>query len=264
MGLKKHMNLFGYALDSIFTYKIRTIAIVSSLIIAVTVLGSVIFISDGLEREAELSSLFAPDITVQYLQAGRQILVPISIVQDILTQTGNSSGVNVVPRVWGYIYHQNRLYTVMGIDPEGMPIPEEINFAILSGRFLQRNDSKVVVIGDVFAEMFDVEVNETLILFDDAMNPHNFTVLGIFTMEVRLYTADLIVVPIGDAREFFAITEDYATDLCVYVNDPAETRYIAQQIIDGISNTRVLTREALREALITAYGARSGFISVIW
>jgi len=261
MGFRKHINLLGYAISSIFTYRIRTVAIVSSLTVAIMVLGSVVFVSDGLEREAELSATFAPDITVQYLQAGRQILIPMSCARTIAAQ---SVGVKAVPRVWGYVYHQNRIYTLMGIDPEGMLIPEEIRFAILSGRFLQQNDKEAAVIGYFFAQKFGVKVDDILTLYDQSMKPHNFSIVGIFSTEVRLYTADLIIIPIQDAREFFEISQDYATDLCVYVDDAGQTRYVAQRIIEEIPNARVLTREILKEALVTAYGARSGFISIIW
>jgi ABC-type lipoprotein release transport system permease subunit len=224
------------------------------------VLGAVVFVSNGLEKEANLSAAFAPDITVQCLQAGRQV----SVSMDYARSIENISNVTVVPRVWGYLYEKNRVFTLMGIDAGNMPIPEEINFAILSGRFLQANDRKVAVVGVSFAEMFDVRVNDTLVLSDALMKPYNFTVIGIFTMDVQLYTADLIVVPINDARNFFQISNDYATDLCVYVRNPEETRYVAQRIIQDNPNLRVLTREVLREALISTYGARSGFVSVVW
>jgi ABC-type lipoprotein release transport system permease subunit len=223
-------------------------------------LGSVAFLTNGLEQEAELSATFAPDITVQYLQAGRQIPIPAESTEVI----AKMPGVKAIPRVWGYIYFHNRLYTVMGIDPKSMPIPKEINLAMSSGRFLQPDDRKVTVVGSFLAESFGLKVGDITVLYDQSMKPINFTVIGIFTTDVRLYTADLIIVHIKDARAFFEIGEDMSTDLCVYVEDPAETRLVAEQILKNVPNTRVLTREVLRQALLTAYGARSGFVSVMW
>ena len=109
MGLQKHINFFGYALDSIFRFKTRTIAIIFSLVVALTILGAVAFISDGLEKEAELSTIFAPDVTVQVLQAGRQIPVQMALVKNITEIQGVDKA---VPRVWGYIYQNNKIYTV--------------------------------------------------------------------------------------------------------------------------------------------------------
>lgn len=261
MKFQRHINLCGYALDSIFKYKARTTAIIASLTISLMVLGAVVFVSNGLEKEAELSAAFAPDITVQILQAGRQINIPMSYVQTINEVSGVEK---VVPRVWGYIYYRNRIYTVMGIDPINMPIPDEIGFAMESGRFLQSEDKDTVIVGNYFARVFALRTDDTLVLYDELGQPYNFTVAGIFAMDVNLYTADLIVIPINDCRKFFGISMDYATDLCVYVKKSGQTAYIAQQIDEKISGSRVLTRKALTDALITAYGARSGFVSVIW
>ena len=260
--LQKHINFFGYAVDSIFRFKTRTAAIIFSLLVALTILGAVAFISDGLEREAEISTLFAPDITVQILQAGRQIPVQMSFVKNITDIQGTEK---VVPRVWGYIYQNNKMYTVMGIDVANMPIPhEEIGFTITSGRFLQPKDNSSAIVGSYFADFFGIETNDTLILQNDSKQTFNYTIVGIFSMKINLYTSDLILMPIQDAREFFTISPEEATDLCVYTTRNAQPRTVATLITEKIPNARVLTRTALRDALATAYGARSGFVSTIW
>ena len=257
---QRHLNLYAYAVKCIFTFKARTVSIVSSLIIAIMVLGTVAFLADGLEQEAELSAAFAPDVTVQYLQAGRQIPIPMKYGEII----GRMSGVKVVPRVWGYIYFHNKLYTVMGIDPAHMPIPKEISLAIASGRFLKADDVGAGVVGDFLARSFDLRAGDVIVLYDQSMRPFNITVVGIFTTDVQLYAADLILISISDARAFFEMEEQVATDLCVYVEDGARTRFAAEEVLKEIPNARVLTRGALKEALLAAYGARSGFVSVVW
>ncbi len=260
MGLTKHLNLVKYAADSIFLHKTRTIAIVASLAIATLVLGSVVFLSSGLEKEAELSAAFAPDITVQILKAGRQTLVQISDFENLAFNNEFKSA----PRVWGYISYESNLYTVMGIDPEKMPTPSEINFVIQSGRFIADSDSGMVVIGDYMAKRLSLKVGDQLTLFDANMKPYPFKVVGIFTSDVRLYTSDLILMNIRDARTFFDVKEGYATDLCVYTRDEVQARSTAQKLSEAVPNIRVLTKEALKESLITAYGARSGFVTIIW
>lgn len=261
MGLQKHINFFGYALDSIFRFKTRTTAIIFSLVVALTILGAVVFLSDGLVKEAELSTFFAPDVTVQTLQAGRQVPVNMTFMENITDIQGVDK---VVPRVWGYVYQNNKIYTVMGIDATNMPIPKEIGFTLTSGRFLQPKDNNSAVVGSYFADVFDVNVNDTLILYNESQKPFNYTVVGIFSMKINLYTSDLILMPIHDARIFFGISSDYATDLCIYTIRNVQPRTVAARIMEIMPNARVLTRAALRDALITAYGARSGFVSTIW
>lgn len=259
--MQKHTNFFRYALGSIFRFKTRTIAIVFSLAVALTILGATVFISDGLEKEAESSTAFAPDITVQMLQAGRQVAVPMDFVENISDIQGVDK---VVPRVWGYIYQNNKMYTVMGIDVANMPISQEIDFVISSGRFLWQEDNRSVIVGSYFASIFHINVNDTLTLYDDSRKPFNCTIVGIFSMNINLYTSDLILMPIQDARDFFGISSDYATDLCVYAVRNTQPRTVATKITEMNPGARVLTKASLRDALATAYGARSGFVSVIW
>jgi ABC-type lipoprotein release transport system permease subunit len=83
-------------------------------------------------------------------------------------------------------------------------------------------------------------------------------------MDINLYTSDLIMMPIQAAREFFDVSPEYATDLCVYTRNNVQARTVATQIVDAIPNARVLTRTALKDALASAYGARSGLVSTIW
>ncbi len=224
------------------------------------ILGSVVFLSSGLEKEAELSAEFAPDITVQVLQAGRQTLVPL----DAFDNLPFMEGLRTAPRVWGYMSYESSLYTVMGIDPAKMPIPEEINFVIESGRFIEEGDVGAVVIGGYMAQQLQLWTGDDLTLIDAEMRPHLYTVVGIFSTDVRLYTSDLILMNIGDAHTFFSVPEGFATDLCVYTNDDAGARITASKLAEAVPNVRVLTREALKDSLISAYGARSGFLTVIW
>lgn len=195
------------------------------------------------------------------LQAGRQVSIPVSDIQNLTKIVGVEK---VVPRVWGYIYQHNKIYTAMGIDIANAPIPQGIGFTITSGRFLQPGDINCVIVGTYFASVFQTNVNDTLTLYNESQMPFNYTIIGIFSIDINLYTSDLILMPIQSAREFFAISSDYATDLCVYTTSNAQARTVATQMTEIIPNSRVLTRSALKDALITAYGARSGFISTIW
>lgn len=83
-------------------------------------------------------------------------------------------------------------------------------------------------------------------------------------MDINLYTADLLLMPIQGARDFFATNPEEATDLCVYTSREEQARIVATEITKMLPTSRVLTRTILKDALATAYGARSGFVSTIW
>ncbi len=259
---QKHLNFLQYAFKGISTYKTRTVAIVCSLLIAVMILGAMSFLSEGLSREARLTAALAPDITVQSMSAGRIVPTDYSTVLALSQLPGVAK---VVPREWGYISYNGKIYTVMGIDPVNMPISPKINLVMDSGEFLQFDDSFTANVGKSFADSFNVKVGDIVVLqTENRLGNFSFRVTGIFRTDVNILTSDLILVNINDATTFFEGAVGYFTDICVYVKNPSETNLIASQITSTNPMLRVLTRDAIEDASLSTYGARSGYVSIAW
>lgn len=257
---QEHSNFFEYAINSLFTYKTRTIAIVVSLTIAIMVLGSTIFVSDGLLREAQLSVETAPDITVQNMEAGR--VVPLqSIYAEYL---GRFAGVSrVVPRVWGYVYLEDSIYTLMGIDPSAIPIAEELGFSLESGRFFVGNEKNVAVIGSQVGNSLNIKLNDE-VQIAEVHAVYSFTVIGVFDSDVSLFTSDLILIDMETSRDFLDLPPDTVTDLCVYLDDETKIPNVASMITQVYPDLRVITRESMKDAFASTYGLRSGYVSTLW
>ena len=258
----KHLNFFNYALKSITTYKVRTTAIICSLLVAVMLLGAMTFLADGLNREASVSAAFAPDITVQGMDAGRVSSVD-SPSLSMISQIPEVE--KVVPRTWGYVEYNGKIYTVMGIASTNMPIPSDIGLVMSSGDFLSINQPQNAIIGKSIAETLDINVYDTLVLeADSGLANYSFSVTGIFETNVNLYTSDLILVNIRDAQTFFNSSSMGYTDICVYVKDPVQIPTVAKQISSNNPMLRVLTRDAIIESTQSTYGLRSGYLSIVW
>ena len=251
--LRRHRNLFYYAVDCLKKYKTRTIVVLAVFTIAVSMLSSVLFLKDGLEREAELSVSLAPDITVEYLKGGRILLLPASYVE----KASKIEGVErVVPRIWGYAGIGLNTYTVIGLDLSRLPNYYELSALVDSGR-------GSIVIGQLIAGVLKVDVGDTIILLSESIEAHRFTVVGIFSAESTIYTADLIVMPIEDARAFFRIPEGYVTDMMVYVDPEVPVDNVAAKL-SLLPNARVITQDLLLRGYKAAYAARGGFFVTIW
>jgi ABC-type lipoprotein release transport system permease subunit len=93
----------------------------------------------------------------------------------------------------------------------------------------------------------------------------NFTVVGIFSSEVSLYTSDIIIMNYLDAQSLLLQFRIYAaSDLCVYLIDSANSNAVATSIATSYPELRVLTRDSIVDATSTTYGLRGGFASVMW
>ena len=261
--LQKHKNLFFYAMYCLKTYKMRTITVFIVFVVATAMLSSVLFVKAGLDKEAEISVSLAPDIVVEYIHGGRITFVPTSYIENVSRIEGVEM---VVPRVWGYAGISVYTITVIGLDVSKMAIPYyQLAAYVEKGRFLTPKDagSGNVVIGPLLAGMLKLDVGDDMILLSEAVEAHRFHVVGILSGEKAIYTADLLIMSLEDARKFFKVPEDKVTDICVWINP----RYTVDEVAAKIStlpNSRVITQDMLLRGYKAAYAARGGFYTTIW
>ena len=226
-----HANYFEYALRSLFTYKTRTITIVVSLTIAIAVLGSTTFVSDGLLQEAQLSVETAPEITVQNMEAGRVVPIPYEYAEylDRFLEADR-----IVPRVWGYVYLQDRIYTLMGINPSITPLAEDLGFSLQSGRFFSGDEKNVAVVGSQVAHSLGIKLNDQ-VKITEVHAVYSFTVIGIFDSDVSLFTSDLILIDMETSRDFLDVPKRQPRTLCVYLDDNDKVLSTASADLTGLS-----------------------------
>ena len=262
MSLIKHRNLFEYALGCLGRYKVRSVVVFTVFTIAVALLSSVLFLQNGLEREAEISVELSPDITASYLKGGRILLLPESFIDEFRSIDGV---VEVTPRVWGYVGIGTTIYTAMGLGLSEANIPIGIAGCIGEGRFLTNEDdgTQNAVVGQLLAKQLGLEVGDYMILISESIESNRYTIVGIFSDESGIYTSDLIVMSMGAARELFKIPEGYVTDAAIYVDPEVPVDDVAAEL-SSVPNLRTLTHDTLNRGYKMAYASRGGFITTIW
>ncbi len=278
--MRRFRNLLNYALNCIQRYKLRTLVILICLVVAASTFSAVAFLSDGLVKEGALSLKYAPDLTVQGMQAGRQTLLPINYANYVL---GSAPGVSVVSqRIWGYGNVGNTLIVIVGIDLSGTAAADQaapqqgriapdqsVAYPLESGQFIDTQSNNSIVIGKGVAELLGAEVGNELSIITESNQIKRYTVAGIFNSESGIYNADMILMNLNAARDFFDIPKDKVTDLMVYVtavNASIKSALVneAARAISGLSNCRVVTKDVLLDAQEKTYGDKSGFFSIVW
>ena len=277
--MRRFRNLLNYALNCIQRYKLRTVVILICLVVAASTFSAVAFLSDGLVKEGALSLKYAPDLTVQGIQAGRQTLISTSYVNYILGVASGVSGIS--ERIWGYGNVGNMLIVVVGIDVGNsatinqtfqmgnIPIDQTAAYPLESGHFIDSQSNETVVIGKGVAELLGANVGTELSILTEYNQIKRYTIVGIFNSESGIYNADMILMNLNAAREFFNVPNDKVTDLLVYVTPVDDSikgtlvNDVARQIT-GLSNCRVLTKDVLLNAQEKTYGDKSGFFSLVW
>ncbi len=257
---RRFRNLFGYAVNCIHRYRVRTAVILTCLVAASAVFSAVTFMRDGLVQEGALSLKYSPDITVQGIQGGRQTYTDTINIGYIQEAPGVKA---VVPRIWGYGNIGNFLVVIVGIDQEYVSTDPSIVYPLEAGAFLEPQDGGYVVIGKGVATLLGAKVGNVLTILTESVEIRSYVVKGIFNSQSGIYDADMILMNIDAARSFFNMPEDKVTDIAVYTTSGVDVNIVAREISD-FPNMRIVTKEVLLKAQETTYGARSGFFSVLW
>ncbi len=272
MGLQKHTNLAGYALGNILKYHTKSAAIIIALVFSTGLLGSVEFIREGIVVDLSASVEEGPDIVVQKLIGGRQVDVPLDWKSNLTATTGVRIA---TPRVWGYSdIGGGKLITIMGINiteygsivgPVGTDIVGE-------GRFLEESDQRRMIVGQGIVDMMNsayspvhVSVNSTLGLIAQNGSTIDFQVVGVFSSEAKIFSYDMILTDIDSARELFGHhNSSHSTDFAVWAVQGTNLNDVAFRIDTRLTQSRVLTRDAIRDTMMMTYGDRAGIIALLW
>lgn len=286
MKNNRFINLALTAAQNLRRYKAKSFGIIIPLALAMATCSFMMFSRGGFTKDAELARDFLPDVTVQSIEAGRVATISMD-KKPIIENLPHVK--KVVPRVWGYlplkINDIDISYTLMGLDLEHLPHNLKLLDSIESGYFLMPGDRKKAVIGYGVAQTLGFNVGEQIkiaqrlgtdlgfevkeigekIKIDDLLgNQGEFEVIGIFNNTVQIYSADLIIVSIEDARKFFGYKTDEASDLLVYTDKPGYADQVAFGITQNFRNTRVLTSKALTDLVKEAFGRRGGTFQAMW
>jgi putative ABC transport system permease protein len=260
--INKHKNLLSYSFDCLRRYRMRTAVIMITFLVATTMISAVLFTKDGLEMEAGFSVDSAPDLTIQYIKAGRAEPINASYANDILEVEGVE---RVLLRTWGYAGIGTNTYVIIGLDPTGLEYSRGAMTSIESGRFILPEDEETgnVVVGKLIAGLLNVKVGDDIILLSESVEANKFHVVGVFSDQSSIYTADMMVMSLGDANDFFNMPNGTVTDLCVYVKSDEIPNDVAAKM-SSMPNIRILDQDLLLRGYRAAYGARGGIFTTIW
>lgn len=258
--LEKHLNLLDYALSGLWRRKFKNIGIIIVFAGVIFLVASFQILTSSLTSMASTMLSETPEIVVQKMSAGRQESIPLSYLDQLAGIFGIRAA---VPRIWGYYFDETSgaNYTVLAVNRSAMPKGELLGLTIGEGIFPEDAKGKVAL-GREVAKNMKLAGRRTFSLFRPDLSLKTFQVAGVFARSTDLLTADLIVTGLDDARDLFAIPEELATDILIYVANPNEISTIAKKIAARLPDTRVITRPQIHKTYKVVFGWRSGFASI--
>jgi ABC-type lipoprotein release transport system permease subunit len=242
-SIEKQRNILDFTLSSLWRRKGKNLALLMVYTLVVFSLGSVMFFTQALKNEAALVLRETPEIVIQRLMAGRQELIPLTLIPDIRAIRGVSG---VQGRLWGYYYDPivQSNYTLM--------VPEDLA--------LQENE---IVVGAGISRVRQVFRGNAMLLRTFDGRPISFLIRGVLSPESELISSDLILISTAGFRRLFGTPAKYATDLTVKVSNQKEIPTIAAKIVEKFPDTRVITRAEILKTYNAVFDWRGGIIIAI-
>ncbi|OPY65393.1 MAG: FtsX-like permease family protein [Syntrophorhabdus sp. PtaU1.Bin050] len=241
--IEKQKNILDFTLSSLLRRKGKNLSLLMAYTLLIFVLGSVMFFTQAMKREASIILKDAPEMVVQRLLQGRYDPIPVDRLEKIRKIQGVTSA---TARLWGYtycsIYHAN--YTLV-VPPDNAPPHGKI----IVGNGVSR--SRGIRQGDTMPIRAYNGVKQILAV-DNVISP-----------ESELVSSDLILLSEADFRSIFGLPAEYATDLAITVRNPKELTTIAKKILELFPDTRPIMRNEIARTYDAVFDWRGGLMIVL-
>jgi len=224
----------------------------------VTLLAAVLLATSSLKREAERARKTQPDITVQRLMGGRPGLTDPNIVSFLEGLPGVRSA---TPRVWGYVFLPSLRANVTVVGRRDEPVDlGTVRGALMSGRDARPGERGTAVIGKALADLLHVREGDVIGLPSPNEDAPTLTLVGIFDSPVALYTSDVLLLHVEDARAILGVPAGLATDIAVDLANPEEAVVVTRALLEKDPALRVLDKRILARTYQVTYGRRAGIV----
>jgi ABC-type lipoprotein release transport system permease subunit len=241
--IEKQRCILDFTLSSLMRRKEKNISLFLVYTLVVFILGSAIFFTQAMKREASLILKDAPEMVVQRLLAGRYDPIPV----DYLEKIRNIRGViSADARLWGYYYDPvvGANYTLM-VPLKNPPSSGKITI----GNGISR--SRKVYRGDILSFRSSNGLVRSL------------AVDGELSSASELVSSDLILISEADFRDLFGLPAPQATDLVVTVRNHKELMTIARKISELLPDTRPIIRDEMVRTYDSVFDWRGGIVIVL-
>ncbi len=241
--IERQKNILDFTLSSLLRRKGKNLALIFVYAFVVFMLGSVLFFSHAIKKEASLILQEAPEMIVQRTNAGRHDPIPVRYIESIQKIRGVQS---VRGRLWGYYYDpvSGANYTVM-VPEKSQPGPGKIAIGkgVSRTRFIFPSDSMEFRSHD--GTLLSLQVQQ------------------IFPAASELVSSDLILLDEDDFFRLFGGSKAHATDLTLRIRNPKELPTIALKIAEMFPDTRIILREEILRTYDSIFTWRGGIMIFI-
>ncbi len=241
--IEKQRSIMDLTLSSLMRRKGKNIGLFLVYTLVVFMLGSALFFTEAMKREASLILKDAPEMVVQRLMGGRYDPIPTAYAEKIRTIRGV---IAADARLWGYYFDSSLGANYTLLAPRNTP-PSRRQIIIGNGI----SKSRMVSRGDIMSfRGYDGLVRD-------------YTVAGTMSSESELVSSDLILISEADFRELFQFPAALATDIVVTIRNHNELPTVAKKVVEMLPDARPIVRDEMIRTYHAVFDWRGGMVMVL-
>lgn len=239
-------------------HRSKHIAIFLISTLLVTLLASFMFLSSSIKHDAIMALHEQPDFTIQKLEAGRSVDIPVDLIDTFSEIKGVSY---VAPRVFGRYFTPDRkhYFTIVGVDffdEQLVKWIETLFHEIDIKAFLEKDQ---MIIGQAVKKYMKAHYYDTYFNFSTPEGKEKKVyIYDALPKESNLISSDFILMDINLARKILGINPEKATDIILNVPNPAERDNVKFKLLSLNYDTRILTKEELEKAYENLFNYKGG------
>ena len=239
-------------------HRSKHIAVFLIATLLVTLLASFMFLSTSLKHDALAALHEQPDFTVQKLEAGRSVDIPVSRIDTFSDIKGVSY---VAPRVFGRYFTPDtkRYFTIIGIDFFDEQLVRwiaKLYKKIDIKAFLQKDQ---MIVGNAVMKYMKAHYYDTYFNFITPEGKEKKVyIYKTLPQNSNLISSDFILMDINLAREILGVAPDKATDIILNVPNPAERDNVKFKLLSLNYDTRIITKKELQKTYENLFNYKGG------
>lgn len=259
-----NFSLLEYALLSITKRGSKNYFIFFILMFLIFLLSSVLMISDAIKYELQTTVSHLPEITLQRLQAGKQVNISAQRVDELLSIEGVQS---VIPRIWGYYYFKAAgvNFSLVGIDAYEDQYKKSLQKIVDEHNITALNKNKSMLIGSGVQKVLHENYYQdffNFVTFDGKWQ--KVSIQGVFDSDISLEANDIILLPKNLVHSIFGVPETEVTDIVLKIANPKEISTIITKINTLFPDMRAITKDDIRVSYQNIFDYKSGFFLTLF
>lgn len=248
----------------LFKQKRKHSGVVLISVVLIFLLSAVLFLSASLQHSLLTALQKQGDFTIARIEAGRAVNTPLAWVDKILEINGITQ---VAPRIYGRYFFtpKGHSFLVVGIDffdEQNTQALQTLLKNIDLKRFLSHES---MLVGQGVKQFLQTHYFRDDFTFKTPKG--TFKKVHIYQTlpaQSNLLANDMIVMPIGLAREIFGLGEDEVTDITFNVPNEAEWDNIITKLHLLFYDVRIVDKKEVKKAYKSLYNYKGGLFLILY